>query len=433
MLQLCLFVFFICTALSCPAIYKNDFEDADGNLLKFDVLSAYKTPYSLCCCNEYRYIFEEARDSLQETLKTLYLNYDFTPPFTWANDMKYTYVWDVSHHSYQDTFMYFCRYYFTRDPFKNDFFVENMKLYSEYADRYKYLDYWLKIVRDVKIKVTKGYIADKEDQIRKSKEENSRFDYLERDLKFHKKNLVEIPIRFTEAAEALSKDFANISDFFYEKYCRCLAKHKDPVSLYERGRIAMDRGLTVDFVDDLFSLIEIGYQPTEEMNLELGKSYNDSSQYHHAIKVLSEVLNKNPELKEAYFERAVAYFETGELQLALSDYLNFGKHPQLMKDPNAHYFLFSVGLGVGCAKGGLDSTIHFFPTLFSTIYGLGKGLWALVDDPIGVSKEIVDEAATSLDYLKNNLNAELLTTLVPELKDCLLQWDQLDEQKKGIM
>lgn len=49
--------------------------------------------------------------------------------------------------------------------------------------------------------------------------------------------------------------------------------------------------------------------------------------YNAVIESLSKAIKTNPEKKETYFERAVAYYELGKFDLALDDYLTSGIKP----------------------------------------------------------------------------------------------------------
>ena len=85
----------------------------------------------------------------------------------------------------------------------------------------------------------------------------------------------------------------------------------------------------------------------------------------------------------------------------------------------------------GALKGGYDSVENFVPSLFSTIHGMGKALWAFSGDPIGISTEFFQTSVELVKFVKDNLSVELLAKVVPELKECFLKWDELDAEKKG--
>jgi hypothetical protein len=303
--------------------------------------------------------------------------------------------------------------------------------YSEYVQKYSYLYYWFALSYDLIMSKLTRSLREQENQLREFEEKGWGTHSLEEEIDKLTEAIATIPSCQKQSIEYLYKTFEEITDHFLLIYEECIQEDKNPAAIYQRGKIYFDRGETSAFVSDIIELIELGYTQTPEMRLDLGKAYNDANLYNHAIQILSETIQKNPHLKEAYFERAIAYFETGNFQLALSDYLSYGTRPTCLNDRDYQHFVFSVGLGAGCIMGGIDSAIHFFPNLFSTIYGIGKGIWTLAKDPIGVTKEFAEGAIASVEYIKKNLNAELLASLVPELKECIEKWDQLDEEKKG--
>lgn len=77
--------------------------------------------------------------------------------------------------------------------------------------------------------------------------------------------------------------------------------------------------------------------------------------YDKVIEFLSEAIRRDPGNKEAYFDRAVAYFETGSFELALEDYLLADK-------------------GKGMPKSTFEATKEFTSALLSLIKKFaGKG------------------------------------------------------------
>ncbi len=56
---------------------------------------------------------------------------------------------------------------------------------------------------------------------------------------------------------------------------------------------------------------------------ELGTVCIETMAYDKAIKFLTQALQQDPGNKAAYFDRALAYFETGQFDLAAEDYFSF--------------------------------------------------------------------------------------------------------------
>lgn len=393
------------------------------NRCEYHILNAAKP---LSFDHPYEVINHWATSSLEDAVKVCWLQ-DIPPPYYWNRKCRIK--------GKMGAFLgFFSRY---SPNFKRGSqewpWINNIE-YSEYVQKYAYLYYWFHLSYDLMNRGLNRKLTAKENELRDLEERNisgMKVRDLKEDIDFLRGEIQKIPTYKVQSIEYINKSYEKITDLFLKIYDNCIRVHQHPTAIYERGRICFDRGDTEGFVNDIFTLIEMGHEATPEVNFELGKAYNDANLFNHAIKILSEVIQKKPQLKEAYFERAIAYFETGNLQLSLEDYLNYGIRPTFLKDHDHKHFLFSVGLGLGCVKGGFDSAIHFVPSLLSTEYGLGKGLWALSSDPIGVSKELIEETFNCIEFIRNNLSSELLVALVPELQECIQIWDQLDEEKKG--
>jgi len=307
--------------------------------------------------------------------------------------------------------------------------------YTEYSRKFDYLFYWFNLCYDLERKKIETQIEEKEEGYRIAKErKKSTLAGIKEDIERLEKELAKIGDYERDSFKYLNTCLEEISDLFFLLYSYCIEIHADPTAIYERGRIFFDEGNFIGFLTDINALIAKGFTQAPEINFQIGQAYNEANQYDQAIKILSEVVQVDPEKKEAYFERALAYFETGQFDLALSDYILSDLHPTLIDPNNEHHFQylkFSKGLTSGILKGGIDSTVDFVPSLLSTIYGIGKGLWVFSSDPVGVSKELVDGCNACIGFIRDNLSAELITELIPELRECIEKWDQLEEDKKG--
>lgn len=239
--------------------------------------------------------------------------------------------------------------------------------------------------------------------------------------------------------KALDHGLEEVTTSFLALYEKCISLHGHPSGYYQRGKIFFDQGKTIEFLDDVASLIGTGnakdYLGQNSTDcLAIGRGFAEANLYNQAIKALTQAIEKDPSNNEAYFERAIVYFEIGNFNLAFVDYLQSGVRPksiQSIDDTGGDYSKFALGIGLGCLKGGSDSAVDFVPSLFASAYGLGKGLWAFASDPIGVSKDFVDSCKSCIEFLKENISSELLVQIMPELKECLELWDHLDENKKG--
>lgn len=235
----------------------------------------------------------------------------------------------------------------------------------------------------------------------------------------------------------LSQGIHEVQSLFFDLYDECIRNHKNLESCYQRGRIHFDLGNTNAFLEDMKMLFsnETPYiSNNEELYFIHGKSLSEANLYDQAIVALSKAISINPKNKEAYLERAVAYFETGNFNLALTDYISSNIRPNNIDLSNknyAQYIKLAQGISFGCLKGGYDSAVDFVPSLFATAHGIGRGLWAFASEPVQISKDLVDSCLACVEYIKENVSPELLLQLIPELKECIELWDGLDTTKKG--
>lgn len=229
-----------------------------------------------------------------------------------------------------------------------------------------------------------------------------------------------------------------ILPLFQRLYSECLEQHPHPKIYYERGMTYFRQGAFLESLDDIRQFIayaeENDYQEllTSDLYLQEGKLLNETLSYDEAIISLTKAIAKDPSNKEAYFERAIARFETGSFSSAVADYKISEIKPTFIskKDP-LHYLDFSEGIAKGVLKGGLDSSIEFVPSLFSSVWGLGKGLWCFASHPIGVSKEFVEACQACLAFFQDKSMIELISNFVPEIQECIEKWNQLTDNEKG--
>lgn len=227
---------------------------------------------------------------------------------------------------------------------------------------------------------------------------------------------------------------------FLNLYDRCIQKHPHPKIHYERGMILFHMGNTVNSLKDIRKFIDYAAKNhysdlfSSDLYMKEGKILNECLSYDEAIIALTRAIEKDPKNTDAYFERAIAYFETGNFSKALSDYLVSGIHPQKIHPKEIEKFnsvTFGRGIATGVLNGGRDSVTEFLPSILSCFRGIGMGIWAFVSSPIDVSQEMVDCAYKCLEFVKDNTKKEMFCKLIPELQECLKNWDKIDDYAKG--
>ncbi|MBS0615693.1 MAG: tetratricopeptide repeat protein [Verrucomicrobia bacterium] len=238
-----------------------------------------------------------------------------------------------------------------------------------------------------------------------------------------------------ERLEPLSAVFINeIQPLFLDLYTECLHKHPHPKIFYERGMLRMHRGEYQEFLEDIRELIRLSEKDryedllTSDLYLCEGSSYNEVGLYDQAVVSLTKAIQKNPQNKEAYFERAAAYFELGNFDQALQDYLQSGVK---LKSGSGNWLDFSGGLMIGLKNGGALSLDQFLPSLYSSAKGLGGFLWATILHPIETPRQLGTDVGEFILLLKDCDKKELAQLLVPEMYDLVVTWDELSQKERG--
>lgn len=142
-------------------------------------------------------------------------------------------------------------------------------------------------------------------------------------------------------------------------------------------------------------------------------------------------------IRDIYLERALAYFETNQIKLALKDY---EKAKQLSFPPfktlravyiPKHKTDFAKGLIEGAISGCDASAKEMIPSIFSCCRGILHGLWAFVTSPSEVSQEMIDAAYAIGEYIHHHDAIECLECVIPELRDLSLTWHKIDDHFRG--
>jgi len=149
---------------------------------------------------------------------------------------------------------------------------------------------------------------------------------------------------------------------------------------------------------------------------------------------LSDLIKKDPNNKEAHFNRALAYFETGNFEQALNDYIASNKTKNMKQIQTKVSNDFSAALINGLVEGGQIAAIEFLPSLCNTAYGLGQCLWCFVQQPVNATVNFCNscyetgEAVT--EYIKS-LDQEKIDGMTDEIKQLYQKYDSLSDSEKG--
>jgi tetratricopeptide (TPR) repeat protein len=252
---------------------------------------------------------------------------------------------------------------------------------------------------------------------------------------------------FTDTVRKLRTEFSDIStDIHMEESkafanCKvsldnCLKHHDNPLAHYQRGLFDFLEGRYCDALDNIqLALNRMDVKELEKLQAELaflkGQTESEVGLYLQAVASLTEAIELNPSNKEAYFERAVAHFESGQFDLAIIDYLASEMKSQPVEISAGDRFIFAMGLSEGILKGAADSAIDFIPNMLTSAHGLSYGLWALATHPLHTSRELIDGAYACINFIRHNSSTKVLCTLVPELQELVKNWTNLTPANRG--
>ena len=200
----------------------------------------------------------------------------------------------------------------------------------------------------------------------------------------------------------------------------CAQNHHAPSAFYHMTLHHFQSGdhlRALEALRKVFNLINpnsLEVHLASQIALSSGQIKNESGFFDEAILSLQQALDYNPQNKEAYFEKAIAYFEKGEYSQSISDYL---ASDYKVKPVTPNMVEFSSGLIKGIICGGTKSLANFLPSTLASLYGLGHGIWAFACSPREVSLEMVETCCAISDFLFAHSSLETVQVLVPELKE----------------
>jgi len=174
-------------------------------------------------------------------------------------------------------------------------------------------------------------------------------------------------------------------------------------------------------------------QLTAEVYHDLGSACVEVMAYDKAIKYLSDSIRLDPGNKQAYFDRATAYFETGQFDLAIDDYLTSDKSTKVSRSkiPSKE---FTKALCKSLCEGVAESAMDFVPSICGTTYGIGKTLWATAKAPIESTKAFssacYEMGKCFVDYCKT-VDSNTIDGYIDHLKNLYVQFDHLNDSEKG--
>lgn len=242
--------------------------------------------------------------------------------------------------------------------------------------------------------------------------------------------------------ESLYVGYSNITDDFYNLYTECIARHQNAHAYYQKGKIFFDRGLYGECLGDIQAIINSAeWDKTMEIKeqkntylLTQGQAQIENGAYEDAINTLSDLIKRDPKNKSAYFNRALAHFETGDFDKAISDYLISEKAKVFKNVKSKSSNEFNKSLLEGLTKGSVESAKEFFPSLWHSMYGLGEALWSFTQHPIDTTTNFCNACyeigGTSAEYFRN-FDWDQIEGYASEFKQLYEKFDHLTDAEKG--
>lgn len=236
-------------------------------------------------------------------------------------------------------------------------------------------------------------------------------------------------LRLEKRREA-DQQFQNIATF-------CMHKHVTLRTYFEHALHQINQGDYVSVMQTTKKLIDYASEASKaeylkaETYVQLGVACSMSFEFGQAIEALTEALIIDPTNSEAYLERAIAYFELGNFELAIRDFLASGNSVKKVLPLDPYNLEFAIGLAKGGHAGLIDGTLEMPASLMNTIYGLGRLLWAGATHPIDTYGELSESVHEIIIYLRTEEALNIAIDMVPELRQLLEQWDSLDSNARG--
>ncbi len=221
-------------------------------------------------------------------------------------------------------------------------------------------------------------------------------------------------------------------------YESCIAKQHDNLrAIYEYGFMKFKQGDHKTATNSMQQLIRLSLQtgnPTylrADTYIKLGIACSMSLEYAQAVEALTQAIEAHTAGERAYLERAIAHFEQGNFDAAISDYLASGKQNTFSAPDLPSTIDFAKGLSLGASHGLLIGLKEAPASIFYALQGAGQALWAGVKDPLGVPKQLVDALLPVIEYLQEEDLATIGQDMIPELRELLTNWNTLEWQSRG--
>ncbi len=243
----------------------------------------------------------------------------------------------------------------------------------------------------------------------------------------------------------------HLLDIFDRLHQYCLEHHNNPITLFEQGRLHYERGefcASLEYIESILPHVQ-QWQGVYSASFA-GSVLNRAHLYSQAIATLDAAISANPHQKEAYFERALSYFDTSNFEQSLSDYLASNTTPLSTDTPLlADQLAWTGGILEGLAKGGVDALASLGESVWDLTRLSCRALCEFTNDPIDASATaygstqraataVCNAASDLFDFVCSHELSETLSealqharSAIPEFDSLVTEWDQLDAHMRG--
>lgn len=279
---------------------------------------------------------------------------------------------------------------------------------------------------------------------------NARLQRIESEKNFHsspkeKKKLEEklklIEQEYRDANRVLNEVPSRIIPLYQEAIKSC--KHNCLFSVYNKGLIHSMTGQWEESLAEIRNLIDL-FEKNNMMLLDskvyqtCGEACLEVNLFNEAINALTTAISKNPKNKQAYFYRASAYFENGNFDQALQDYLMSDKGKSISTNRSVPKE-FAKALIKSTCQGASEAAVDFVPSLCSSVHGLGTTLWAahplnpeILKNAKNFANACYEMSECVVEYCKN-VDWNTVDDYILEIRTLYERFDQLSVTEKGVL
>ena len=219
-----------------------------------------------------------------------------------------------------------------------------------------------------------------------------------------------------------------------EIYEHCRSLHRCKTVTYEQGLLQHHRGDHGESARRMVDYVNISRDLGETRSLTLNDYVHLSTcsmfsfQYEQAIQALDEAIAKYPDKKELYIHRITAYFEQGQFDEAIADFIQQGLDERLREETDPKKIALANAFLLGASHGLVEGAQEYPSSILYGLRGAGQLLWAGMTNPIGVPAAMMSGIDQTITLLRNREYNEILQAMAPELGDLCKEWESLEKR-----